>query len=154
MAQFQESQQGGQTEKSKYSWLKQIVAIIAVVAVIALVFGRRSGKSTMKLSADDSGITMTYEDFSLSIVYDEIEEIQLMDELESGTCLSGGTIGDYQYGEYESEDLGEYTLCITSKADNYLLVKRTDGTCAVFNWSGTQDTSALYDGILEVLNGQ
>ncbi len=152
MAQFQESQQGGQTEKSKYSWLKQIVAIIAVVAVVALVFGRRGRNSTMKLSAEDGGITMTYEDFSLTIKYDEIEEIQLMDELEMGECLSGGTIGNYQYGEYESAELGEYTLCITSKADNYLLVERTDGTRAVFNWSGTQDTSALYDGILEVLN--
>ena len=126
----------------KYVNLITIIAIFAVVTVISVL----SGGGAILLDFGEDHLTISgVEDFSCTVNYRDIDRIELLASADLGTAVDGGKSGPHSYGVWRSDAWGDYTLCVTNKSDNYIIITETDGHVTVFNYQNSSDTELLFE---------
>lgn len=132
--------------------LKNLIWLIVVVVAFAIFSTVRGGTSTY-LDFGDAALTVTGpENFSYVIDYDEISSIDLVDEFDPGTMISGGATRKYQWGIWENQAYGEFTLCVSKRIDNALIISLANGETLVINYESEDTTEALLGLINNLIN--
>lgn len=126
----------------KHANLITIAAIFAVVTVISVF---RGGGTILLDFGEDSLSISGVEDFSCTVYYRDIDTVELFSSADLGTAVDGGKSGPHSYGVWRSDAWGDYTLCVTNKSDNYIIITETDGHVTVFNYQNSSDTELLFE---------
>lgn len=125
--------------------LKNIIWLIIILVGFTLFSMARGGTSTYLDFGDDKLTVTAPESFIYTVDYDKIDQVELLDEFEPGTMVSGGETRKYQWGTWENETMGKYTLCVSKRIDNALLISHSDGELLILNFESDKTTEALLD---------
>lgn len=131
--------------------LKNFLWLIAVIVAFT-IFSSVRGVSSVYLDFGDDSLTLTApENYSRSIRYSDIDEIELIDQFESGSIISGGENRRHQWGTWENDTWGEYILCVSKKIDNALLIKYSGNQLLVLNYESEDTTASLLSLMQEII---
>lgn len=125
--------------------LKNIIWLVVILAAFTIFSTARGGTSTTLDFGDDKLTVNAPENYTYVVGYDEISSVELVDQFEPGTMVSGGETRKYQWGTWKNEFWGEYTLCVSKQIDNALLISRSDGELLVLNYESDKTTETLLD---------
>lgn len=125
--------------------LKNLIWLVVILAAFTIFSTARGGTSTTLDFGEDNLTVTAPENYTYVVDYDEINNIELVDKFESGAMVSGGETRKYQWGTWKNETWGEYTLCITKRIDNALLISHSDGELLVLNYESDKTTEALLE---------
>lgn len=131
--------------------LKNMIWLIVVVVAFAIFSSVRGGTSTYLDFSDEKITVIAPENFSYVIGYEDIRNVELVDEIDPGTMLSGGETRKYQWGTWENQAYGEYTLCVSKRIDNALVFSLANGETLVVNYESDDTTQALLDLINDLI---
>ena len=116
--------------------------IIALVAFFA--FSVLRGGTSMYLDfGEDAAVVTAPEHFSHTVNFDDITNLELVDDFDPGTMIAGGETRKLYWGTWKNDIWGEYTLCASKKIDNALLVTSSNGELLVLNYENEKTTEAL-----------
>lgn len=123
--------------------VKNLVWIVIVIAAFSIFSVMRGGTSTY-LDFGDEAVTLSApENYSYVLNYDDITGLELVDEFDPGTMISGGETRRYRWGTWENDVWGQYTLCSSKRIDCALIVTLTSGETLVLNYESDKTTDAL-----------
>ena len=125
-----------------------IVAIFAFGTIQAL-----SGQSGAVTAATDDyklGVMGTYGE-TLFISFEDIEDVQLLESLDLGTCVDGDITKNTMSGTFSNDTFGEYTLHVYSKCEQYIVIKYDEGKILVFNQGNKRLTDRIYEDLLDLI---
>ena len=132
----------------KYINLITILAIFAVVTIITVF----KGGGAVLLDFDEDSLSISgIEDFDCTVSYGDIGTVELLSPADLGTAVDGAESGAYSYGVWHSDAWGDYTLCVTSKADNFIIITETHGHVTVFNYQNTSSTELVFQDFQRLL---
>lgn len=128
--------------------LKNFVWIIVVIVAFTVFSLLRGGTSTYFDFGEETLSITAPENYTYEVEYDEIVHLELVNEFEPGTLISGGETRKYQWGTWKNDTWGEYTLCASKQIDNALILSLSNGETLVLNYESEQTT----DTLLELIN--
>ena len=132
----------------KYANVITIIAIFAVVTAISVF----KGGGVILLDFGENSLSISgVEDFSCTVNYRDIDTVELLALADLGTAVDGAKSGLYSYGVWHSDLWGDYTLCVTSEADNFIIITEINGHVTVFNYQNTSDTELLFEAFRQRL---
>lgn len=124
---------------------KTLIIWMIVIAVLAMFMKPRHMVST---EAFDGYLTIQGNSgYTISIVYDEIQYIELRENLDYGTVVNGLDEKKEKSGIWENEEFGEYQLCVNAKIDTCIILYMEPGI-QVINFESDKSTESLYEAIL------
>lgn len=131
--------------------LKNIIWLVVVLVAFTIFSTARGGTSTHLDFGEDKLTITAPENYTYDVEYDEIQNIEFVDEFEPGIMVSGGETRKYQWGTWKNELWGEYTLCVSKQIDNALLISHSDGELLVLNYESDKTTETLLDLFTDLL---
>ncbi len=141
------------------SMKKSLLVLIAVIALVTVFSAMQNGSDSMQIDMNDTGISFSgIGDFSKTIAYSEIRNVELMDAGESE--LLGLKDEQYKAGSGSSFQDGEarpvsmeitYSYFVTTRTDSLIVLTLSDNTLMLFNYNSTSGTEAIYEMLLENL---
>lgn len=90
-------------------------------------------------------------DFSLSIAYDQIEPLELPEQTDSGSVISGDENRRYRWGERENDTWEQYTQFSLKKVDSVILLSTLDGEIVLFNCESEDTTTSMHKMLTDLL---
>lgn len=126
------------------------VVIIAAVTLFSLM-GEKSG---IYLDFCEESLTVSVSDFEAAIPYADIAALELSLLPDSGTIIEGADKHTVRYGTWQNDTWGEYTLCITPKVSQGLVLTLKDGSIFILNYQDTESTEALYKMFTDLLHSK
>lgn len=130
----------------------RILSIVILVAVTVLSL--MSGKIGVDLDFGEETLTVSVSGFEKEIPYAGITSLELAELPDTGTLLEGGDKRGLQYGTWENDTWGEYSLCITSKVSQALVLTMEDGSVFVLNYQDQDNTQALFEMFTDLLHSK
>lgn len=124
--------------------------IIFLAALFLLNMFRGSSVTSVNFD-DDALILGAPKDFSLTIEYDQIDTLELVEQFDPGTAVSGSENRKYRWGEWENDTWGQYALCTTKKIDTAICLTTLDGKIVVFNYESHDSTVSMHQMFIELL---
>ncbi len=107
------------------------------------------GSSGVSVATGPEALTLTMHDgTATAIAYDQITEVQLLEQPEYGKMTEGTDNKSGKSGTWESSDLGEYTLCVYASSDPAIRIL-TGEACYVVNLASDAETWQLYEILLD-----
>ena len=127
--------------------LKNFLWLVLILVVFGVVTFFR-GSSSMYLDFDNDAITVSApEGFVYGIPLENISDIELIEEFDAGTMITGNQNRKFIWGTWENDALGQYTLCVSKKIDNVILAKEANGNVLAFNYESNETTASLAEMI-------
>lgn len=132
---------------------KNLFFVFAILAVV--VFYILSGGSVgISLDFGEDALTISAEKYDHTIVYDEIEKLELASLAEPGTLIEGADKRNLRYGRWENEAFGEYCQCVTPKVNECIVITTKSGGIYLVNYQDPESTAALYKMFTELLQSK
>lgn len=130
---------------------KALVNILVFIVAFFLLSSLR-GQTMVNVSFDDDTLTLTApKDYSLVIEYDQVETVDLVDSFDPGTVISGDENRSCRWGTWENSDWGQYTLAVSKKIDNVILLTTATDERIAFNFENETSTAAMHQMFTELL---
>ena len=127
-------------------------ANILVFLVALFLFSSFQDRSTISIDFEDNALLLgAPNDFSLSIAYDQIETLELSEQPDSGSAISGDENRKCRWGEWENDTWGKYTQCTLKKVDPIILLTTSDGEIVVFNYESEDATTSMHQMLSDLL---
>ena len=123
--------------------VKNFVWLIIIIVAFSIFSVARGGTSTYLDFGEDALTVSAPENYTYIVNYDDISGLELVDEFDPGTMISGGETRKYRWGNWKNDAWGEYVLCSSKRIDNALLVTHADGTTLALNYESEETTDAL-----------
>lgn len=128
--------------------------IVLTVAIFVGLFFLQ-GDNRVMIDVQGGAVTVDGPQGSyFSVRYEDIDTLELIDCLDRGECVDGGTRRGYSYGLWRSAALGEYTLIVRDKVDACIVITDRSGQTLAFNYESGEVTNNLYELILKLLAEQ
>lgn len=135
------------TKQQKRNKILVLVLILALLALLAaLLF---SGEITYTLGDDGLKIESTVAS-GLEVSYEEMDEIQLVEDFDKGARVMGYGSFRLSMGFFQNEALGDYTLYAYNSCEGVILIRSGEKYLAI-NARTEEETLALYENLLEKL---
>lgn len=131
--------------------LKNIIWLVVVLVAFTIFSTVRGGTSTHFDFGEDKLTVNAPENYTYVVNYDKIDSIEYVDQFDPGTVVSGNETRKYQWGTWKNELWGEYTLCVSKRIDNALLIYHSDGELLVLNYESNETTETLLELFNELL---
>ena len=128
-----------------------LITVIAIFAVATIITVFRGGGAVLLDFDEDSFSISGIEDFSYSVNYGDIDTVELLAPADLGTAVDRAESGPYSYGVWHSDAWGDYTLCVTSRADNFIIISEINGHVTVFNYQNTSSTELVFQDFQRLL---
>lgn len=123
------------------------VIMIILGYTIWSIYNAKSYSMTVGFDDEKMGIVVSGEtEQNFFCAYDEIESVELIDNWEAGTQLSGITETDFCCGEFSKQGYERYELCYFTDVTNYIVVQKKDGLF-VYNCSTEKKTESSYEDL-------
>lgn len=117
------------------SSLKVFLGFLAIVVIYYAVTAFGGGSSASVEFGQTSMTLHGPQEFSITLDYQEIESLEVVTlPKDLGTVISGGDAFLTSWGERENELWGEYTLFISKKIENAVLITTVDSNTIVYNY--------------------
>lgn len=129
-----------------------VFVLILLIGFTVYQMNRNSNPVTYQFTSDS--VTLTGPDNApapITVSYDTILSVYELSELELGTNLSGLNTAACQFGTWENDLFGTYTLCAYSSVTEYMVIQTSDGT-VVCNYESADATQHMYTAFLDLLN--
>ncbi|MCC8102960.1 MAG: PH domain-containing protein [Clostridiales bacterium] len=125
--------------------------LIIVLVVIAYTFYTRD-QTGMDFSMSEEAFTITMPDSTeVSLSFSDVTSMELVSDVDYGSCVSGQSSDSCYYGTWENETWGSYALCVAPSIGSCILVE-TEEQILVFNFESASTTSALYESLLDYVD--
>ncbi|MCI7126902.1 MAG: PH domain-containing protein [Clostridium sp.] len=126
---------------SKYSRYITGILIMVLVFVIAI---RMQSSSSVSIDFNDDQIVITGPETTepISIAYQAIQSVTLLDHYTIGEKLSGIENRRLSYGTFKNDEYGIYSLCAVPSIASVIEI-RTDHNVILFNYESEKVTAAL-----------
>ena len=136
-----------EAQREVHFWKKNFLITGAVLIVVLIYsFFRSPG---MTLVPGETALQITDpEGKSISIVYDEITDLELVQAPEYGEPVSGEAGKKWLYGQWNSAQWGRYQLYVSSEQNSAVVITCGEDVYAV-NYPTQQDTQSLFDFLQE-----
>lgn len=122
--------------------------ILWIVVIAVLSFFMKPSPGTSCRAQDGSLLVTARSGYSLTVVYDELTSVEYRDQMDYGKMLDGVDGKQEKSGNWQSDELGRYQLCVNPKVTPCVILKTAD-TVSVINFESKDATKALYDAILK-----
>lgn len=133
---------------SKKSVLRQLVFVLVLFAILIPV-AIWDSDTQVKVSFDDSYCYVQSDKYSMSILLDDIETVELTDLAEPGEKVADGFDNDIiRVGVWTNETWGEYIIVADLDVDNCIVLTLKDGRTLVFSRKNEETTTELYETLL------
>lgn len=131
-----------------------VFVLILLIGFTVYQMNRNSNPVTYQFAS--SSVTLTGPDNApapVTVSYDTILSVYEITELELGECLSGMNNKTCQFGTWENDTFGTYTLCAYTPVTEYMVIQTTGGT-VVCNFESADATQHMYTAFLDLLNAK
>ncbi len=134
--------------------LKNFLWLVLVLVIFSIVTFVR-GSFSMYLDLGESAIVVSApQNFIYQLPYENIADVELIEEFESGTMVDGNANRQYFWGTWENEAWGQYTLCAAKKIDCAILIRETNGNILVINYESEKTTASLAEMLLQLIESK
>ena len=131
---------------------KSSIFVVAIVLIITLIQVFSSGGNTMQL--DMGADTMSFsgiDAFRYEVAYTDMTAAELI-EVSDWEPYGGHEFGPFRVGDVTNADGTSYTLFVTTRASNAVVISLTDGRQVIFNYNSNSGTEGIYDMLLNNIN--
>lgn len=117
-----------------------LTALILVIVGILLFSG--------KISAEigDEGVSINSFLFQKTILYDDITDLELREQLDKGTRTFGVGAFKISSGSFKNAEFEPYKLCVYNAVNAYIVIRSGD-KITVFNLKTIEETQAAHTAI-------
>lgn len=133
------------------SSVKVFLSFLAIVVIYCAVTSFGGGSSA---SVEFGNKVMTLhgpQDYAYSLEYTQIKSMELIDLPEDlGTAISGDDALLLSWGERENERWGTYTLFISKKIENAIMITTVDDEILVYNYESEDANESMMNLISEM----
>jgi len=130
------------------SWKSTLLWTVIVIAVFTLVQSIQGGGHSLTAEVDDSRVGIVCDRYdAVFLELDEIEDLQLVDSMETFVPSGGGQDRSFTYGSFESDLYGSVTVMAWTERSKFILIRTAD-SALLFNCSRDRDTEKTYDEIV------
>jgi len=134
----------------KYSRYITGALILVMVFVVAI---RMQNAASVGIDFNDTQIVISGPSGTepISINYNDIQSITLLDNYNVGTKLSGVKNRRLYYGTFENDTYGTYSLCAVPSISSIIEI-RTENDIVLFNYESNKVTTALSASMTEFVS--
>lgn len=126
-----------------------LILFFLVAAVTVYIF--LGGSPSIALDFGESSFIASVADYDVTVPYEQIISLELIEIPELGSPESGGEQRGFRYGTWRSEAWGSYAQCTTKQADICILIGLKDGGRFLLSIEGdaaTRELCTMLDGLL------
>ena len=122
-----------------------------------LLFGVTIGLSfidsadDVKVTFDTDSVVVKSEKYQMSILYNEIETVELVDLPDAGESIEGKDTIVLRTGSWKNDTWGEHYICADLDCTQCIVVRIADGRTLVFSSKNNSTTAELYETLLTYL---
>lgn len=129
--------------------------IFLLILVAAVLIYSLSGNSIgIHLDFGEDALQVSASDMDWDLAYDQIASITLSDLPDVGSLAEGIDKKNLQCGVWENEIWGTYTLCISPKIDQCIVLTMQNGDVIVLNYESADSTANLHEMFTELLQSK
>lgn len=129
----------------KMSVWKNMILWLIVIAAFAFFM---QPHDTVSLESFDETLKIQGESgYTIDLVYDEIQNVELIENLDYGVMIKGVDENKEKSGIWKNDEFGEYQLCVNAKIDSCIVLHIENGI-QVVNYESNKSTESLYEAIL------
>lgn len=116
------------------------------LVLFIVVLGISMVEAHFRIQAEfsDTQIAITSNRYNLTVRYDLIESIELVDMPDRGEHIDGKDDINIRYGIWTNDTWGEYYVCAIPNATNCIVMHLNDGRTFVFNARSNDYTAELF----------
>lgn len=128
------------------------LANILVFIVAFFLLSSLRGQTTVNVGFDEDSLTLTApKEYSLVVDYDQVDTVELVDSFDPGSAVSGDENRGCRWGVWENSNWGQYTMTVSKKIDNAILLTKINGEKVVFNFENETSTASMHQMFTELL---
>ena len=130
-------------------WVLYAVIFLAAYYLITSLVGDFS--TSVKFDTNDTITISGPRKTSVTVAYEDIDSIELVTLGDPGTAAGGGTSRSYYWGTWKNDEYGTYSLFVSKKSSEAILIKTKDGKVILFNQQDnptTSNTFKLFEDLL------
>lgn len=128
-------------------WGQVIIGITILIMLALPFFGIYFVKQELSprvAGFDDVSLSLKHVSERFNISYEDILELELMEELPRSVRVYGTSTGELLEGKFTVEGIGRATLCLNPKVSPYIRIKTEDKT-EIFNLMSEEDTRGFFE---------
>lgn len=140
----------GQQERLPYfaTPAGRTISALLMMVIIGFVLIMSLGSGAVSYEMDDTQLAVAGPDKSpIFLPYTSIQTVRLVSDFPIGHAVAAVDWNDGWCGQYESDDVGPFTLYAYSSGD-YIVVEHTDGIL-IFSMKTQKATHKVYQALLE-----
>ncbi|MBE6782340.1 MAG: DUF1648 domain-containing protein [Ruminococcaceae bacterium] len=133
---------------------KIVLIILAVVLIVTFTFvGILTFTGSVSTTFNETSFTVDASLCSpLTVNYDDIEKVEFLENSTAGNRLYGVGSAKILAGTFKNEEFGKYTRYSYTGQTSVVAITSTDNNILVITGKNADETKALYNKLLEVLN--
>ena len=133
---------------SKKEVLKQLFFVLALFAILIPV-AIWDSDTQVKISFTDTVIKAKSDKFSISVLYDDIAQAELVPMADPGEKGEDGFDNDIlRCGYWSNEEWGDYAICADCDTSVCIVMRLHDGRVMVFSQKDDATTTEKYNTLL------
>lgn len=130
--------------KKKTNEVSAVITVVIIVVVVAVIFV--GGSISFSFNEDSLKVhSSLWKDFS--VIYGEIDQVELRDDIEVGVRTLGYGSAKLCMGNFKNSEFGAYKLYAYSKCDSRVLLRLKDGSAVVLGGKDKAESQSIYDSI-------
>ena len=115
-----------------------------ILFVVVLGISMVEAHYRIQAEFSDTQVTITSNRYTMTVRYDLIESIELVDMPDRGEHVDGKDDINIRYGIWNNDTWGEYYVCAIPNATNCIVMHLNDGRTFVFNARSNDYTADLF----------
>jgi hypothetical protein len=127
----------------------RILGIFVLVGILIYLLTKNTKGISVAVKDDHMTLSYSSGDF-FDIRYKDILSVAETQDLDPGKYVSGIDTKNYQFGVWNSNEFGEYNLCIYANVARYIVVKTTNNIF-IMNFESLEATDSFYKAFMELL---
>lgn len=123
-----------------------------LIFAFTLGFSFIDSANDVTVSFDVDNILIKSDNYQISILYEQIAQVELTDMSDAGNSVSGKDTMVLRTGTWVNDAWGEHYICADLDCTNCILVTVDDGRKFVFSSKNNATTEEIYEELLTYLN--
>ncbi len=136
-------------KQNKKRMLSSLI-VFAVIVIFVTISGLFNNNASIVSQVGDELIGISGSEESFFIYFDDISAVEMIDNLDPGTLLTGKSTNTVYTGTYRNDTYGEYQLYAYKTPGVFIVIHYTDGVF-VFNGYSEGTTEDIYQNLMTAI---